>query len=272
MLHSATFASRPHATRRRSLRRCATQSAGEELALPSSSSEQAALALEAVKRACAAGVTRQSVEFVMRPTAATDLDDWPGGQPQRFRALEPLVSNLLRGLGGGVPSQRVIEEGDAVVSFVSLTHTAVTFPTAETLRALKDLDASNRSFLFIVNPAWSTAASSNFISDFGVGPWRTANEAFVAKFVETFSLRESRIRGQEVRVLRCFPSDYTVFALLAPGQTQVLGSFPERPTFAQLDALVTGLGAASIANASVADRLRAELIFNKESAAPPPPQ
>jgi len=266
-----TFVTRAHAPRlRRRLRRCTAQGAAEVLALPSSSSEQAALALEAVKRACDAGVTRQAVEFVMRPTAATDLDDWPGGQPQRFRSLEPLVSNLLRGLGGGVPTQRVIEEGDAVVSFVSLTHTAVTFPTADTLRALKDLEASNRSFLIIVNPAWSIAASSNFVSDFGIGPWKAANEAFVAKFVETFSLRESRIRGQEVRILRSFPSDYTVFALLG-SETQVLGTFPERPSFAQLDLLVTAMGAASIANASVADRLRAEIIFNKDSAGPPPP-
>ena len=125
--------------------------------------------------------------------------------------------------------------------------------------------------LLMVNTAWNTEGA-NLINDLGFGPWKAANEAFIARFEETYSLRELRIRGQVLRVLRAYPRPWQVFVLDGRGGTECIGTQAAKPTYEDLERLLAGLGARSIANADWATRLRSELVFNKESAAPPPPQ
>jgi hypothetical protein len=51
----------------------------------------------AIETAWQAGVKRQSVELLLPLIGATDLDDWPGGIRQQFKAAAPLVeSEVLR--------------------------------------------------------------------------------------------------------------------------------------------------------------------------------
>ena len=44
-------------------------------------------AMNAAKRAHAAGVRRQRMELLLPLIGATDLDDWPGGIRQQFKVL-----------------------------------------------------------------------------------------------------------------------------------------------------------------------------------------
>ena len=53
--------------------------------------------------------------------------------------------------------------------------------------------------MLLVNAQWQGGQA---ISDFGVGPWRRRTEAFVASFVEVYSLRQFRIFGDNVRRAR----------------------------------------------------------------------
>ena len=50
--------------------------------------------------------------------------------------------------------------------------------------------------MLLVNAQWQGGQA---ISDFGVGPWRRRTEAFLGSFVETYSLRQFRIFGDNVR-------------------------------------------------------------------------
>jgi hypothetical protein len=45
--------------------------------------------------------------------------------------------------------------------------------------------------LVVVNPLWKT--QGQIVSEFGIGPWRKANEDFLATFEPTYALFEQRI-------------------------------------------------------------------------------
>lgn len=88
--------------------------------------------------------------------------------------------------------------------------------------------------LYIVNPLWKT--EGNLVSEFGIGPWRKANEEFVATFEPSYQLFEQRIgapssinmannsryaSGGVVRVLRAYPGQYEVHVMASNGASQV---------------------------------------------------
>ena len=85
-------------------------------------------------------------------------------------------------------------------------------------------------------------------------------------------MRELRIRGQVVRVLRAYPRPWVLFALgggpgsgMAPTAPTRMTAFARRPTYKEVeDAITTGLRG-SIANADWAARAKSELRFNTES-------
>ena len=80
------------------------------------------------------------------------------------------------------------------------------------------------------------------VSDFGIGPWRKANEEFVACFEPSYCLFEQRIgapssvnlargsryeNGGVLRTQRCYPGPYEVHAMAPNGISQVKGSGEE---------------------------------------------
>jgi hypothetical protein len=219
----------------------------------------------AISAALAEGYKLQRVELDLPLIGATDLDDWPGGVRQQLQAVTPLLMQLLTEIGAraSVPVDRVaIDDADGVVLFQTSTHRVATFPTADTLGEVKQRVQGDARPCVLVNAAWSTG-------DFGWGPF-VNNELlrFAESAAETFSLRRVRIRGQDLRVLRSYPAPYVVYAVGLDGQRdsiEMIGTTPERPAFAELEGFIAKLGMRSIANADVATRLRAELVFNKET-------
>lgn len=47
--------------------------------------------MTAIEAAWQAGIKRQRIELLLPLIGATDLDDWPGGIRQQFKAAAPLV-------------------------------------------------------------------------------------------------------------------------------------------------------------------------------------
>lgn len=146
---------------------------------------------------------------------ATDLDDWPGGIRQQFKAAKPMVERMLSEIRRQTvdaesneepfreaPRPTLWDDADAVVAFDSPRLACVVFPTPETLKRLDDLASSKdeKSMTIIVNPQWSLERGSQLISDFGIGPWKAANEQKAASFERAFCLKSVRIRGDEARV------------------------------------------------------------------------
>lgn len=64
--------------------------------LPEKAQEQCTQAAEAIKSAYRAGIKRQCVTLLLPLIGATDLDDWPGGIRQQFKACQPMVEQILR--------------------------------------------------------------------------------------------------------------------------------------------------------------------------------
>ena len=150
-------------------------SAGEVAPLPRDGRETAQQASAALRRALDAGLRRCRVELLLPLIGATDLDDWPGGVRQQGQAAKPLVAELIRGLGlpAPPPRARVLDDADSIVLWQSPSLSAVVFPTAETLPELKALAKADAAPLLLVNPQWR---DGQVVSDFGLGPWRRANE------------------------------------------------------------------------------------------------
>jgi hypothetical protein len=62
------------------------------------SSLQVNQAVTAIEAAWKAGIKRQRIELLLPLIGATDLDDWPGGIRQQFKAAAPLVEGILKQL------------------------------------------------------------------------------------------------------------------------------------------------------------------------------
>jgi len=169
--------------------------------------------------------------------------------------------------------ERPLDEADGVWLLDGEKARFASFPTADTLDAVRECEAAVSSLrlpLVLINGSWNAA------DDFGFWPFR--NEQLIqwaASFQDVCSYSQTRIRGQTLIVWHAYPGPYAVWARDIDGtvgRLELLTTFPDRPTYAALESTVTELGSRSIANADIASRLRAELIFNRDSATPPPPK
>lgn len=115
--------------------------------LPRGPDEVVDQALGACQRAFDDGVHRQRLELLLPLIGATDLDDWPGGIRQQFKAAQPMVESLLRSLKQdqalqGSLSSSILDQGDAVGAWIGPKLAAILFPTAETLKQVGHLTHS----------------------------------------------------------------------------------------------------------------------------------
>lgn len=68
----------------------------------------------------------------------------PGGIRQQFKAAQPMVEQLLKGLralpglGGGLGA-RILDDGDAVAAWEGTALAAVLFPTGESLKEVRKI-------------------------------------------------------------------------------------------------------------------------------------
>jgi len=66
------------------------------ISLPEGPDETVQQATAAINAALADGYRLLDVEFLLPLIGATDLDDWPGGVRQQFKAAAPMVEDILR--------------------------------------------------------------------------------------------------------------------------------------------------------------------------------
>ncbi|MCO5613011.1 hypothetical protein L7F22_067284 [Adiantum nelumboides] len=131
------------------------------VSVPSTVDESIEQALSACNQARRDGLTRLQLELLLPLIGATDLDDWPGGIQQQFKAARPVVSSLLGGLIERDSSAEkndvnsyIADDGDAVGVWESEKVVIILFPNAECLEKVKTLDSNNNRLLLLVNPQW----------------------------------------------------------------------------------------------------------------------
>ncbi|GAB4823859.1 hypothetical protein N2152v2_010905 [Parachlorella kessleri] len=223
-------------------------SAAPAVTVPKGPKDQVDQAAAACERAFKAGHSRQRVELLLPLIGATDIDDWPGGIRQQFKAASPLLEQLLQslrqleGLQGGLKGE-ILDEGDAVGAWVGTALAAVLFPTAESLKQVRSIaeKVGPQGLTLIVNPQWST--KGQVIHDFGFLPWqRKASEEVVASFTEAYCLKQLRINGDEVRLLKAFPGNWQVFVARGLGGAfECVLQQKDYPAYQQLDSLLRSL-------------------------------
>lgn len=248
----------------------AGEASSAPLPVPRGPQETVAQAVAACTRAWEAGVKRQRVELLLPLIGATDLDDWPGGIRQQFKAAQPMVEELLRelkklpGLEGRL-SARILDDGDAVAAWEGGALAAVLFPTAETLGEVRKIAEARRDGLvLIVNPQWQ---KGNVVSDLGLLPWvRKANEELVGSFQETYTLRQLRMNSDDVKLLYSYPSPYAVNLRRpdAPTQNECVAQRESEPSYRELEGILRGVPW-SMSSKPLAERLQYEAAFLKKS-------
>lgn len=223
-------------------------------------------AAAAVREALAAGKTRQQLVLLLPVNEkeadfmATEAVDYPCSLQKEFDACVVLATSVLqRALGDQglkINAKRIDDggvEGEpcAVLFPEDQSCVAVVFPTADRLKRIQAYAKQAGRPLLLVNPQWNS--SGQVVSDFGIGPWKAAAEAFLAIFEPTFCLKERRIgnpgtinaatgmrfsSGGVVRVQCRFPGAYEVHAMAADGSSQLLGTSGTEPTYQELEAMI----------------------------------
>lgn len=218
---------------------------------------------------------RQRVELLLPLIGATDLDDWPGGIRQQFKAAQPMVESILRavkqaeGLQGPLAAN-IWDQGDAVGAWTGKNLACVLFPTAATLDRLNKLSTGRDApeLVIIVNPQWETRG--NLVSDFGFGQRKADAEKFIASFQPTYCLKQLRVYGDSVRSLKAFPNKWQVHVVGRGGPSgaappaELIATQEVQPTYAEIEAMLRDRPD-SMVNKSIFDRIRTEFSFNQDS-------
>ncbi|DBA95240.1 hypothetical protein WJX82_003981 [Trebouxia sp. C0006] len=237
--------------------------------IPQDADSVAQQALAACQRAFKAGVRRQQLELLLPLIGATDIDDWPGGVRQQFKAVLPMVESILQGLKStpelqGPLQASIWDQGDAVGAWLGDKLVAVVFPTPETLPQATQaagVDAAEGKLALLINPQWQPG---QVISDFGLGAKRRDCEKFLGAFQDVYYLRQQRISGDEILVLRSYPDPWQVHLVKARGGDDFIHSQETKPSYRELEAILKGIQGSS-SSQTWAQRLRSEFAFNKES-------
>ena len=147
------------------------------------------------------------------------MSAWPGGIQQQFRVALPMIESLLMqlkstaGLEGRITAE-FLDETDCVGLWQGERLAAVVFPTAESIPALMKVgDAlSGERLTLCVNPQWQL--DGQIVSDlFFIGyEERRRSERFARSLETTYCLEQRRVLGCEVRIMRCYPGAWQVYA------------------------------------------------------------
>lgn len=239
-----------------------------QYSLPVTLEESVNQAKSACRYAIKDGLRRLQLEVLLPLIGATDLDDWPGGIQQQFKAAKPVVSSLLNGLIEGEAAEDdsayqkyFLDEGDATGVWEQDKIALVLFPTAESLPSIENLANINERPLLLLNPQWQ---AGQVISDFGLGERRKQRENFVQSFSNVYFLKQIRILGEDVRLLKSYPGIWQVFVIEKGGNIECIATEEEKPSYKRLqDILKERKG--GVANKGWFGRLMDELKFNQDS-------
>lgn len=241
---------------------------------PSSSAEIVQQCYKAIKSAYSDGVTRQRVEIILPLIGATDIDDWPGGIRQQFKAAQPMVEDILvqlKNLPGleGPLSAKIIDDADAVGAWSGENVSLVLFPTAETIGDLRRITEATKKLQVIVNPQWNT--EGNVINDFGVLPWvRQPALELVKSFKDTYIVKQLRINGDNTRWIYFHGYGWKVSVVRGPKEMTTVLTSQVKPTYKEVEDELRKLPW-TMSSKGLFDRIQAEAEFNRKSLESLPP-
>ena len=119
-------------------------------------------------------------------------------------------------------------------------------------------------------PQWEVQAG--LTSDFGFGDRKRQRLEFVESFLDSYSLKQIRVQGNEVRVLYAHPGEWRVFVVPRGGDSpKLLASQGARPTYKEIEEILKTAYPEAFAK-SWFERLRDEAAWVQDSLKQPPPR
>jgi len=245
---------------------------------PQSSSDIVQQAVKSIQAAWADGVSRQRIEIILPLIGATDIDDWPGGIRQQFKAAQPMVEDMLiqlkktEGLQGPLRAA-IIDDADAVGAWTGDAMSLIVFPTAETIRDVRKIAEGTKELCILVNPQWNLDNGNNVISDFGVLPWvRQPALELVNSFQDTYIVKQLRMNGDSTRWMYTYGNGWTVAVARDPSarETTVVLQSETEPTYREVESVLRKLPW-TMSSKGLLERIQAEAEFNRQSLDSLPP-
>lgn len=92
----------------------------------------------------------------------------------------------------------------------------------------------------------------------------------MATFANAYSLQQVRINGDYCRWLFTYPQGWQVNVVVGPGESNCIIQSAERPSYAEVDALLRKLPW-TMSSKGLVQRMQAEADFNAKSLQRPPP-
>lgn len=255
--------------------RAAAESGETAPTFPQGTAEIVRQAYAATKKAYMAGVKRQRIELILPLIGATDIDDWPGGIRQQFKAARPMVEDVLVQLKAlpelsGPLDARIVDDADAVGEWAGSNLSLMLFPTAETIGELRKMRDSTKELAIIANPQWSDG-SGNFVSDFGILPWQRASALEVAEsFEDVYVVKQLRMNGDNTRWLYSYGFGWQIFVVRGPRELTLVMTSETRPSYADVEKKLRSLNW-TMSSMGLFDRIAAEAEFNRKSLESIPP-
>ena len=227
--------------RRAHVFRCKASSAREDApSFPQGTAEIVKQCYQATKKAYMAGVKRQRIELILPLIGATDIDDWPGGIRQQFKAAQPMVEDVLVQLKAlpelqGPLDARIVDDADAVGAWQGEKLSLVLFPTAETMGELRKIRDATKELVVIVNPQWNDG-SGNVVSDFGFLPWQRKSAVEVAEsFEDVYLTKQLRINGDNTRWLYYYGFGWQIFVVRGPRELTLVMTSETQPSYSEVE-------------------------------------
>mmetsp|Transcript_12560 Transcript_12560/g.20925 ORF Transcript_12560/g.20925 Transcript_12560/m.20925 type:complete len:279 (+) Transcript_12560:38-874(+) len=228
--------------------------------LPSRPDEIVRQAASAVRKALDDGIHRQTLRIPLSEVMYSDKEEgfvadraigWQGGPQETLRYLSPLASQLLQEIRpnvGGLPprvSEQILLDfdGSSLVTAESPSgplddiqallqpntddYYSKTIATIE--EQFSDTPGKPKRLFLLVNPAWRNRDSWGFFGG------QRAQTQILERYTTTYALDQFIVKNEQMSRLCVYPDDWCVFVKDADKNDKYLGSFKDKPDYAQME-------------------------------------
>lgn len=244
----------------------ATTCSLQQPVLPRRANDIVRQAASAVRNALADGQHRQTIRIPLSDVMYGEKEEafvadraigWQGGPRETLRYLSPMATQLLQEIrssddNGGLP-QKVSEQilldfdgsslltaecpsgplGDTQAMLQPNTDDYYAKTIANIEEQFSDTPGKPKRLFLLINPAWRGKES------WGIFGANRAEKNILERYPTTYALDQFVVRNEQMSRLFVYPNDWSVFVRSNdPNDGRYLGSFPEKPDYAQMEELL----------------------------------
>jgi hypothetical protein len=205
-----------------------------QITVPQSIAEMMRDAGHSVSEGLSSDFKLMAVEVPLPITGGTELDDWPGGIGQKYMALRPMASEMMKAMNF---SSDVISTknfmgivDDAIGIWTSENVAVVCFATPEVLGLLKSMREDGTSIVLLNHQFFLDSFSSSESKQF-------IESATVVYQLQSLNMKGGGLLPIKGVLKRQYPAPFIAARKLDQGQYVELGRYDAKPARSDLDKL-----------------------------------